>query len=89
MELHERVSAQDNFPKATLEDIFAIAIHEKAKGQHRYGDTVYKLVHMGWQETNDGMSYNITFVKLGQKKEFPWANYNDKKRPYAGTQGWS
>ena len=34
-------------------------------------------------------NYNVTFIKLGQKKEYPWAQYNDKKRPYGGAQGWS
>ena len=85
VELHKRVSARGNYPKATLEDIFAIAIHEKSKGQHRYGDTVYKLYHMTWQEDGDGMNYNITFIKLGSKKEYNaggcWESYS-KKRPY-------
>ena len=85
VELHKRVSARGNYPKATLEDIFAIAIHEKSKGQHRYGDTVYKLYHMTWQEDGDGMNYNIAFIKLGSKKDYNagggWENYS-KKRPY-------
>ena len=85
VELHRRVSARGNYPKATLEDIFAIAFHEKSKGQHRYGDKVYKLYHMTWQEDGHGMNYNSTFIKLGSKKEYNagggWENYN-KKRPY-------
>ena len=84
VELHKLVSAKGNYPKATLEDIFAIAIHETSKGQHRYGDTVYKLYHMPWQEQGDAMTYNITFIKLGSKKDYNadggWENY--KKRPY-------
>ena len=66
------------------------AIHEKSKGQHRYGDTVYKLYHMPWQEQGDGMNYNITFIKLGSENDYKtdggWENY--RKRPYPQNDAW-
>ena len=73
-----------------MQDIFAVAIHEISKGHHRYGDTVYKLYNMPWQEQEDGMTYNITFIKLGSERDNNlqgnWENY--KKRPYPQSYGW-
>ena len=89
-ELHRLVSAKGNYPKATMQDIFAVAIQEISKGHHRYGDTVYKLYNMPWREHGDGMTYNITFIKLGSKRDNNlqgnWENY--KKRPYPQSDGW-
>ena len=90
MELHRLVSAKGNYPKATIQDIFAVAIHEISKGQ-RCGDTVFKLFNMPWQEQGDGMSYNITFIRLGSKRDNPqqgWESYG-KKRPYQHTDPWA
>ena len=45
VQLHRLVSAKGNYPKATLQDIFAVGIHEISKGQ-RCGDTGFKLFNM-------------------------------------------
>ena len=45
---------------------------------------------MPWQEQGDGMTYNITFIKLCSKRDYNadggWENY--KKRPYPQSDGW-
>ena len=63
MELLKLIKAPTVCPSAELKDIFNVANHEVAKSYHRNGEHVYNLFNMSWE---DGMKFNVTFIKLSQ-----------------------